>query len=137
MNSTGTRRRLGFTDKKNNYNLMIQRSEEILPPELNLCLVDPETQSIITPSRTVDDLSSVGNLVKCQPALKEPAGIKMLNNIDGFGVGQVASRQALVSPQLGGIQLALTDQRGMLEVSVIQVRNLKPKIGDMRLPCKY
>lgn len=56
--------------------------------------------------------------------------------VEGLGAGQIASRQALVSPYLGDIQLSLSDQRGMLEVEVIRVRQLQAKPRAKRLPCK-
>lgn len=57
--------------------------------------------------------------------------------VDGLGAGQIASRQALVSPYLGDIQLGLSDRRGMLEVEVIRVRQLQLKAGAKRLPSPY
>lgn len=56
--------------------------------------------------------------------------------VEGLGQGQIASRQALVSPYLGDIQLSLSDQRGMLEVEVVRARRLHAKPGARVLPCK-
>lgn len=56
--------------------------------------------------------------------------------MEGIGVGQIASRQALVSPYLGDIQLSVSSRRGMLEVEVIRARRLHPKPGAKTLPCK-
>lgn len=57
--------------------------------------------------------------------------------VDGLGVGQVASRQALVAPYLGDIQLGISDQRGMLEVEIVQARHLHARADFKRLPCEY
>lgn len=58
--------------------------------------------------------------------------------IEGLGEGQVVSRQALVSPQLGDIQLSLCNQRGMLEVEVIRARHLHRKATAIHiLPNPY
>ena len=57
--------------------------------------------------------------------------------VEGLGTGQITSRQALVSPYLGDIQLSLSDRRGMLEVEVVRARRLQLKPGVKRLPCKY
>lgn len=51
--------------------------------------------------------------------------------VEGLGEGQIASRQALVSPYLGDIQLTLSDQRGMLEVEVVRARRLHSKASTM------
>jgi len=56
--------------------------------------------------------------------------------VDGLGVGQIASRQALVSPYFGDVQLSISDQRGMLEVEIIRVRSLQSRAFAKRLPCK-
>lgn len=57
--------------------------------------------------------------------------------VEGIGAGQVASRQALVSPYLGDIQLTISDQRDIgLEVEVVRARQLQIKPGAKVLPCE-
>lgn len=56
--------------------------------------------------------------------------------VEGLGAGQIASRQALVSPYLGDIQLTISDSRDLLEVEVVRARQLQIKPGVKLLPCK-
>lgn len=56
--------------------------------------------------------------------------------VSGLGEGQIASRQAIVSPYLGDIQLSLSDQRGMLEVEVVRASRLHARAGSSAMPCK-
>lgn len=56
--------------------------------------------------------------------------------VEGLGAGQIISRQALASPDLGDIQLSLCDRKGCLEVEVIRARRLQSKAGTKTLPCK-
>lgn len=72
-----------------------------------------------------------------QPQSKSQDSDPCASFVDGLGVGQVASRQALVAPYLGDIELAIGDQRGMLEVEVVQVRHLRARTDSDRLPCEY
>lgn len=62
---------------------------------------------------------------------KLPAGF-----ISGLGQGQIASRQAIVSPYLGDIQLSLSDQRGLLEVEIVRASRLHAQSDSATLPCK-
>lgn len=57
--------------------------------------------------------------------------------VEGLGTGQIASRQALVSPYLGELQLSLTERRGQLEVEVVRARQLQVKAGARNIPSKF
>lgn len=54
--------------------------------------------------------------------------------IESTGEGQIMSRQALVSPNLGYIQLSICDQRDILEIEVIRAKQLRLKPGANQLP---
>lgn len=69
------------------------------------------------------------------PNVRMPAGEGEFSNfVEGLGPGQIVGRQALASPNLGDIQLSLSDRKGNLEVEVIRARGLQAKQGAKILP---
>ena len=156
----GARRRLGFK-QKGLRSLNVHRSEEIYPEEwtmnmqrhcatannsLNSSSTDePKCESRWSSTRsytsnnrqrhgymtrTMEDEASANDQIKADRS--DPK----VCFVDGLGVGQIASRQALVSPYFGDVQLSISDQRGMLEVEIIRVRSLQSRAFAKRLPCK-
>lgn len=156
---SGAKRRFGFikSNKSGLSSLSVQRSEEVLPQELcnktqfksattnglrfpnanlsasfNQSTSDSGNESGLSPSRL--RFCNVNNWLN--PLDMNPDDPRA-SFVDGLGVGQIASRQALVSPYLGDVQLTISDQRGIgLEVEVVRARQLQIKPTAKLLPCK-
>ena len=54
--------------------------------------------------------------------------------VEGLGPGQLVGRQALASPNLGDIQISISERKGNLEVEVIRARGLQKKPGTKIIP---
>ena len=129
----GAKRRLGFKQKGLN-SLSVHRSEEVIPSEMGQLLrFNSGTVSSSVNSSSMNDSHDENSSWLSSLLVPDPK----VCFVEGLGFGQIASRQALVSPYLGDIQLSLSEQRGMLEVEVVRVRQLQPKAGAKRLPSPY
>lgn len=133
LSLAGANRRLGFRKKSNNLTrLNIHRSEEIIPNQARL-LIRQSTIGSYSDCGT-KSVSTCHSFSRTQTPESSDFGSSFIENL---GKGQVVSRQALVSPDLGDIQLSLSDQKGVFEVEVIRARSLHLKAGAHNLPNPY
>lgn len=132
LSLAGARRRLGFR-KKGLTKLSVHRSEEVIPNEAKLLFRQATVGSFPDPA-TKKSHSNVRNQQPSPSRMSPEFGTSF---VEGLGNGQVVSRQALVSPNLGDIQLSISDHKGVLEVEVIRARGLHPKAGAPNLPSPY
>lgn len=145
LSLAGAKKRLGFVKQKS---LNVQRSEEVLPSDvLRFVLRDRLSDfgdSLGTSESFGDDSNSSispGGLVMSFDSRSNNCFQTSLTDlrhrfVEGFGGGQLASRQALVSPYMGDIELSLSDTRDMLEVEIIQARKLQLYRGANKVSCK-
>lgn len=61
-------------------------------------------------------------------ALKLPHEHQFTEFIDGLGKGQLVGRQVLASPCHGNIKIGLRDKNGLLEIEIVQAKNLTPQL---------
>lgn len=158
LSLAGAKRRLGFR-KKGLTQISVHRSEEVIPNQnrhlfnQSTCLSsyseaghgysDPFPMHNMMPPMTSEfrslPIGSGRNYVVSPGAISNSSGRNEVTDlfVGDLGEGQVVSRQALVSPHLGDIQLSLSTQRGMLEVEVIRARNLHKKASATNMPNPY
>jgi hypothetical protein len=136
----GAKRRLGFKQNRGLNSLSVHRSEEIFPSEASGMLARQYTSTTTTTTTTGSNSLNDSCDIELTSRWLNQFGFESPDPkvcfVEGLGLGQIASRQALVSPYLGDIQVSLSDRRGMLEVEIIRVRQLQPKPYAKRLPCK-
>ncbi|CAL1260910.1 unnamed protein product [Larinioides sclopetarius] len=123
LSGTG-HKKLHFFRRSNgsSSSLVVQRSEEILP--------DVRAGSSISSDGSISgDSLTWGS--RLPPEVGEASSF-----VEGLGPGQLVGRQALASPSLGEVQLAINEKRNCLEVEVIRARGLMSKNPKV-LPAPY
>ncbi|UYV80272.1 unc-10 [Cordylochernes scorpioides] len=127
LSVSGHKKRLGFRRKRSST-FSFQRSEEVAPEECRHLVKQASSVSS-------DGEGSVsGDSSTWFPAIRREG--EMSNFVEGLGTGQIVGRQALAAPNLGEIQLSISDRKGNLEVEVIRARGLQPG-SKMTLPAPF
>lgn len=131
LSLVGAKKRLMFR-KKGLTQLNVHRSEEVIPYHAKFLSRQTTVGSL---SESVNkDSSTLQSMCQISPPGSSDFGFSF---VESLGQGQIVSRQALVSPDLGDIQLSISDQRTVLEVEVIRARGLHLKAGSSSLPSPY
>ncbi|KAI2802705.1 Rab GTPase binding [Blomia tropicalis] len=134
LSVSGTKKRLGFR-KKQATSFSVHRSEEVLPDEVRHLVKQPSSFSSDGETGSLSGDSSCAWMPTLRGGQSEQG--EFSHFVEGLGPGQIVGRQALASPNMGEIQLTISEQKQGLEVEVIRARGLRQKSGVKVNPIPY